>query len=75
MADKTAETGYSFGEARVLIAPLVGWPAEDVCHFVIVALDKDKKAGFGASPSIKPEQVPAILRAMADCIEREVSGG
>ena len=75
MAEKTAETGYSFGEARVMSAPLVGWPAEDVRHFVIVALDKDQRAGFGASPDIKPEQVPAILRAMAAGIEREVSGG
>jgi hypothetical protein len=65
-----AITGYTFKEARTLIGPLVGWPPGDIAHFVIITLDSQKRAGFGASPGIKPRQVPAILRAMADSIEQ-----
>jgi hypothetical protein len=69
----TADTGYTFKEARVLIGPLVGWPPEDVKNFVIVTIDQNGAAGFGASPGIEPQAVPALLRAMADGIEREVT--
>jgi hypothetical protein len=65
-------SGYTMAEARHLIGPLVGWPGEDVHHFVIVAVDRDSQAGFGASPGIPPEDVPRILRLMADGIEKEV---
>lgn len=66
-------TGYTMAEARALVGPLVGWPMEDVHRFVIVTLDREGQAGFGASPGIKPEEVPVLLRRMADGIEREVS--
>jgi hypothetical protein len=73
MNDHTATTGYTFAEAKVLIAPLVGWAPEDVRHFVIVVLDKDSRAGFGSSPGVKPRDVPRILRGMADGIEKAVT--
>jgi len=72
VTEHTARTDYTFAEARALIGPLVGWPPEDVRRFVIITVDKNGAAGFGASPDVKPEQVPAILRAMADGIEQEV---
>ena len=71
----TQSTGYSMREARALIGPLVGWPIEDVHRFVIITLDQEGRAGFGASPGISPEQVPVLLRRMADGIEREVTTG
>ena len=71
----TADTGYSFKEAKALIGPLVGWPMEDVAGFVVVTVDKQGRAGFGASPNIAPAQVPDLLRRMAKGIEHEVQGG
>ena len=68
----TANTGRTFGEVRPVIAELVGWPAKDLARFVIVAIDTEGRAGFGASPGITPQQVPGLLRRMAAGIEREV---
>ena len=74
MADpRSQSSGYTMAEAKHLIGPLVGWPAEDVRHFVIVTMDKNGAAGFGASPGIEPKDVPRVLRAMADGIEQEVA--
>lgn len=36
----TEETGYTFGEVRAIIAPLMGMPAEDIDHFVILIRGK-----------------------------------
>ena len=66
------ESGHTFGEAKPLIAALVGWPPEDLARFVVVTVDRQGRAGFGASPGIKPQEVPGLLRRMAAGIEREV---
>ena len=75
MADRDpreVETGYKDGEGKALIAPLVGWPAEDVAEFVVISVDHQRRAGFGASSGITPKMIPALLRAFADGIEQEV---
>jgi hypothetical protein len=65
-------SGHTFGEVKGLIAELVGWPPEDLARFVIVSIDRQGCAGFGASPGIKPQEIPGLLRAMAEGIELEV---
>ena len=71
-SEHVASAGYTFKEAKALIGPLVGWPMEDVAAFVVVTLDKESRAGFGASPNVPPDRVPELLRKMAAGIELEL---
>lgn len=54
---------HTMGEAAALLAGLVGWPAEDIQGFVIITVDRDRRAGLASS--LKPEQISGVLRASA----------
>jgi hypothetical protein len=63
---RTRSTGYTTGEAKCLVAGLVGWddPTE-IRAFVVLAIDQHGKAGLGGTPNITPEQIPDLFRRAA----------
>jgi hypothetical protein len=63
--DRIRETGYTTGEAKSLIAGLVGWDAAEIRGFVILAIDHQGRAGLGGSPNITPAQIPALFQRAA----------
>lgn len=69
------DTGYTMGEAKVMIAGLIGWEPEEIRGFVVLAIDHQGKAGLGASPNITAAQVPDLLaraaRGFADDLARD----
>lgn len=73
--DRMRETGYTMGEAKALIAGLVGWEPGEIRGFVILAIDHQGKAGLGASQNITAAQVPGVLaraaRAYANDLARD----
>lgn len=73
--DDILQSDYTTGEGRSLIAPLVGWKAEEINAFIILTLDNNGSGGFGASHNIKPTQIPGMLRIMANSIEKAVGNG